>query len=239
MTNIDNHAVYAHIDRPDPKALLPFAEVGVSDVLEALEISHLLDGAIRPVWNGAQIIGPAVTALNMPGDTLMMHYALELCKPGDVLVVSCAGHNPSATWGKIVTVAGQAKGIAGAIIDGAVRDTTSIREVKFPVWSRSIDPRGSTRKGPGSINVPILCGGVTVNPGDLVMADDDGIIVFPASRMAELLAAAQKRVAREESIMSQLEQGVTPFALLGMQPAVENAGLMAKAEKYHPTNHEG
>lgn len=155
-----HYQVYADIQRPDPEVLRPFAQVGVSDVLEGLGMDTLLDPAIRPVWNGAQIIGPAVTALNVSGDTLMMHYALELSKPGDVLVVTCEDENPSATWGKMVTVAAIGRGLAGAVVDGAVRDSAHIREVKFPVWTRSYSPRGSKRKGPGSINVPVICAAV-------------------------------------------------------------------------------
>ncbi len=227
------YQVYADILRPDPDALKPFALVGVSDVLEGLGLDTLLDPAIRPVWTGAQIIGPAVTALNVSGDTLMMHYALELSKPGDVLVVTCEDDNPSATWGKMVTVAAMGRGLAGAIVDGAVRDSSHIREVFFPVWTRSYSPRGSKRKGPGSINVPVMCGGVQVNPGDLIMADDDGIIVVPQEKMAAALAAAQARVQREENIMHQLEQGISPFALLGMEDAIKQAGLTARPGRFN------
>lgn len=231
-----HHQVYADIQRPDADALKPFAQVGVSDVLEGLDMDTLLDPAIRPVWNGAQIIGPAVTALNVSGDTLMMHYALELSKPGDVLVVTCEDENPSATWGKMVTVAAIGRGLAGAVVDGAVRDSAHIREVKFPVWTRSYSPRGSKRKGPGSINVPVMCGGVLVNPGDLIMADDDGIIVVPQEKMAAALAAAQARVQREENIMHQLEQGISPFVLLGMENAIIEAGLTARPGCYNDQN---
>ena len=230
------YQVFADIQRPDADALKAFAQVGVSDVLEGLDMDTLLDPAIRPVWNGAQIIGPAVTALNVSGDTLMMHYALELSKPGDVLVVTCEDENPSATWGKMVTVAAMGRGLAGAIVDGAVRDSAHIREVKFPVWTRSYSPRGSKRKGPGSINVPVMCGGVLVNPGDLIMADDDGIIVFPQEKLEAALAAAQARVQREEKIMHQLEQGISPFALLGMENAIIQAGLTARPGRYNDQN---
>ncbi len=226
------YQVFADIPRPEREALNGFSEVGVSDVLEGLGLDSLLDAGIKPVWHGAQIIGPAVTVLNAPGDTLMMHYALELSRAGDVLVITCEEENPSATWGKMVTVAAMGRGIAGAVVDGSVRDSAYIREAKFPVWTRSYSPRGSRRKGPGSINVPVICGGVLVNPGDLIMADDDGIIVFPQQKISSALAAAKARAQREESIMPKLEQGITPYILLGMEEAIRQAGLQAQPGCY-------
>jgi len=226
------YQAFADLPRPDRESLRPFFEVGVSDVMEGLGLETLLSSEIRPVWHGAQIIGPALTVLNTRGDTLMMHYALELSKAGDVLVITCEEENPSATWGKMVTVAAMGRGIAGAIIDGSVRDSAHIREVKFPVWTRSYSPRGSQRKGPGSINVPVTCGGVLIHPGDLIMADDDGIIVFSQQKMEAALAAAKARVQREENIMSKLEQGITPYTLLGMEEAVKKAGLIARPGEY-------
>lgn len=226
------YQVFADILRPEREALKPFSEVGVADVLEGLGLDTLLDAGIKPVWHGAQIIGPAVTVLNTPGDTLMMHYALELSQPGDVLVITSEAENSSAVWGKMVTAAARGRGLAGAIVDGNVRDSAHIREVRFPVWTRSYSPSGSRRKGPGSINVPVICGGVTVNPGDLIMADDDGIIVFPQEKIETALKAAQARVQREEGIMSKLEQGITPYSLLGMEEAIEQANLTTQPGRY-------
>jgi 4-hydroxy-4-methyl-2-oxoglutarate aldolase len=224
-SNLQRFQIYHDIARPSREVLKPFADVGVSDVLEGLEMDTLLDPAIRPVWDGAQIIGPALTVLNTSGDTLMMHYAVELSQPGDVLVLVSDQPNPSAVWGKMVTVVARARNLAGVIVDGNVRDSAFIREVKFPVWARAYSPRGSTRKGPGSINVPVSCGGVIINPGDLIMADDDGIIVIPQSKMDAALSAAQARLQREKNIMQKLEQGISPYTILGLDAAMKQAGL--------------
>lgn len=224
------YQIFRDIPRSAPDVLAPFLELGVADVVDALDPGALMDLSIRPISPGAQMIGPAVTVLNACGDTLMLHYAVDLCQKGDVLVLVSEGESPSAVWGKMVTVVAQARGVAGVVVDGHARDTTYIRETRFPVWARSISPRGSTRKGPGSVNVPVVCGGTLVNPGDLVMADDDGIIVIPPERLRAALAAGQKRVAREQEIMDQLEEGVSPYRLLGMDEAfkatrmVENPG---------------
>lgn len=227
------YQVFMDIPRPAPQALAPFNAVGVADVVDALEPGALMDLQIRPVAPGLRMIGPALTVLNSRGDTLMLHYAVEICRPGDVLVLVSEDDSPSAVWGKMVTVVAQARGVAGVVVDGHVRDTAHIREVKFPVWSRSVSPRGSTRKGPGSVNVPVMCGGTLVNPGDLIFADDDGIVAIPPERLQEALKAGLARVAREQSIMTSLEQGVSPFELLAMRPAFDAAQLPVNPGPFH------
>lgn len=220
-----NNRVFRQISRPEPATLMPFQDLGVADVLEGLPPTALLDTGLRPIWPGAQIIGPALTVLNVSGDTLMLHYAVEICQPGDVLVLTSDEPSPSALWGKMVTVVAQARGVAGVIVDGFVRDTAYIREACFPVWARAISPRGSTRKGPGSVNVPVVCGGATINPGDLIMADDDGIIAIPPALAHTALAAGQGRVARELGIMPRLKEGISPYTLLGMEKGFQASGI--------------
>jgi 4-hydroxy-4-methyl-2-oxoglutarate aldolase len=219
------YRIYRDIPRPSVADLRPFDELGVADVIDGLPAGSLLDLALRPIWPGARILGPAVTALNVPGDTLMLHYAVEICRPGDVLVLVSEGENPSALWGKMVSVVAQARGAAGAIVDGFVRDTAYIRESAFPVWARAISPRGSTCKGPGSLNVPVVCGGVTIHPGDWILADDDGIVVIPPEQRTAALEFGLRRRQREEAILPHLHQGVSPFEILGLAQAVRAAGL--------------
>lgn len=219
------HRIYRDIARPSVEELRSFDDLGVADVLDGLPPGSLMDLVLRPIWPGARIIGPALTAVNVPGDTLMLHYAVELCRPGDVLVLVSEGQNPSALWGKMVSVVAQARGAAGVIVDGFVRDTAYIRESAFPVWARAVSPCGSTRKGPGSVNVPVRCGGVWVNPGDWIMADDDGIVVIAPQHRAAALEMGQGRVQREAKIMPRLQQGISPFEILGLDQAVKAAGL--------------
>ncbi len=223
---VSHHKIYRDILRPSREDLLPFQEVGVADVLEGLDAGHaLMDPAIRPVWTGAKIIGPALTVLTVPGDTLMLHYAVEVCQAGDVIVLASEEPNPSAVWGKMVSVVARARGVAGVIVDGFVRDIAYIRDAQLPVWTRAVSPRGSTRKGPGSLNVPICCGGVRVEPGDLIMADDDGVIVIPQAKRLAALEVGLRRVAREQKMMPQLLEGTSPFTILGLDQAVKGAGL--------------
>lgn len=223
--SIAPYRIYRDIPRPSADDLRLFDGLGVADVIDGLPAGSLLDLALRPIWPGARILGPAVTALNVPGDTLMLHYAVEICRPGDVLVLASEGENPSALWGKMVSVVAQARGAAGAIVDGYVRDTAYIRESAFPVWARAVSPCGSTRKGPGSLNVPVVCGGVTIHPGDWILADDDGIVVIPTAQRAAALELGRGRMQREEAILPRLQQGVSPFEILGLAQSVTAAGL--------------
>jgi 4-hydroxy-4-methyl-2-oxoglutarate aldolase len=217
--------IYLDIPRPPRPLVEAFAEIGVADVYEDVGAEMQIDSAIVPLWLGARVVGPALTVLNAPGDTLMLHRALALSQPGDVMVLTSYALNPSAVWGKLVTTCARARGVAGAIIDGCARDTADIRAAHFPVWTRFISPRGSTRQGPGCINVPVMCGGVRVNPGDLILADDDGIVVVPADRIALVLEKAKARVAREEGMLSQLATGRTPYDVWNLEQAVKEAGM--------------
>jgi 4-hydroxy-4-methyl-2-oxoglutarate aldolase len=217
--------IYLDIPRPPRPLVDAFAEIGVADVYEDVGAEMRIDSAILPLWFSARVVGPALTVLNAPGDTLMLHRALALSQPGDVVVLTSYAPNPSAVWGKLVTTCARARGIAGAIIDGCARDTADIRAAHFPVWTRSISPHGSTRQGPGCINVPVICGGVRVNPGDLILADDDGILVVPADRIALVLEKAKARVAREEEMLSELATGRTPYDVWNLEQAVKEAGI--------------
>lgn len=217
--------IYLDIPRPPRPLVDAFAGIGVADVYEDVGAERRIDSAILPLWFGARVVGPALTVLNAPGDTLMLHRALALSQPGDVLVLTSYAPNPSAVWGKLVTTCAQAHGVAGAIIDGCARDTADIRAAHFPAWTRSVSPRGSTRQGPGCINVPVVCGGVRVSPGDLILADDDGIMVVPIDRIEHVLEKAKARVAREEEMLSQLATGRTPYGVWNLEQAVKKAGI--------------
>jgi 4-hydroxy-4-methyl-2-oxoglutarate aldolase len=218
--------IYLDIPRPSQTLIDSFAEVGVADVHESLGVNTLMDAAVRSFWPGARMVGPALTVLNVSGDTLMLHRALALSQAGDVLVVVADSPSTSAMWGALATTAARARGAAGAVVDGNVRDVADIRRGQFPVWARSASPRGSTRKGPGSINVPVLCGGVRVSPGDLIVADDDGVVVVPAEQIEQTLARAKARVAREADILPQLVAGRTPYELWRLEQALKASGVL-------------
>jgi 4-hydroxy-4-methyl-2-oxoglutarate aldolase len=216
--------IYLDIPRPDPALVAAYRELGVADIHEGMDEDRVLPSEIHAILPGAHIAGPALTVLCAAGDTLMMHRALALSQPGDVLVIVTDQPTQSAMWGNLVTTCARARGVAGAVVDGPVRDVNAIHEMHFPVWARSISPRRSTRKGPGSINVPIYSGGIVIYPGDLIAADDDGVIVVPASQMADVLKKAHARGQREKNAMEGLLKGITPYEQWNMQQFLAAAG---------------
>jgi len=157
----------------------------------------LVGPGIRPIQDGARIAGPAVTILQAPGANLMIHAAVEQCRSGDVLVIATTSPSTDGAFGDLFATALKARGVRGMITAGGVRDIADLREMDFPVWSRAVHSQGTVKATPGSVNVPIVVDGAVVNPGDIVIADDDGIVVVPRARAAETLAAADARVAKE------------------------------------------
>jgi 4-hydroxy-4-methyl-2-oxoglutarate aldolase len=174
-----------------------------------------LDPRIRPIQSGVTLAGRAVTAGCHPGDNLPVHRAILTAEPGDVLVVAAGGHL-AGYWGELLTVAAKHRGIAGLVIDGGCRDTAALRRQEFPVWSAGVSVHGTVKTEPGTVNEPVVVGGVAVAPGDYVIADDDGVVVVPAYRLGEVLDAAEARVAKEARVMEQLAQGATTIELLGL-----------------------
>jgi 4-hydroxy-4-methyl-2-oxoglutarate aldolase len=172
--------------------------------------------AIRPIQIGAHIAGRAVTASVQPGDNLAIHRAVLECRPGDVLVVAANGHL-AGYWGEILAVAAQSRGVLGLVIDGGCRDVAALRRRGFPVWSAGVSVHGTTKRAPGTVNLPVAVGGVLVTPGDYVVADDDGVMCVAADRVDEVVAAAEQRAEREERVMAGLVAGGTTFELMGIE----------------------
>jgi len=224
--------IYHELSRPNSNWVAAFAEMGVADVHEGMSIDTVMLPEIRPILTGAHMAGPALTVLCAAGDALMVHRALGLSRPGDVIVVSTDQPTLSAMWGNLLTTSAHARGLAGAVVDGPVRDTPSIRTTRFPVWARCVSPRRSTRKGPGCINIPIWCGGVLVHPGDLIVADDDGVVVVPAGQIEDILDKARERGQREIDMLPHLAKGATPYEILGMEKALKAAGIPEILGKY-------
>jgi len=209
--------VYLRVERVDAAVCKAAQGISVSDLHEAIggaaAAAATMRPQMRPLLKGARIAGPAVTAQCAPGDNLMMHRALDLAREGDVLVVQA--QQSGAQWGDVAAYYAKKKKIAGVVVDGYVRDTDELAEIGSAVWSTLIGPSSPTKSGHGLVNAPIVCGGVRVEPGDLVAADGDGVIVIPRREAAAVVQRASERTAREEKQRAQIDAGGRPWDLHG------------------------
>jgi 4-hydroxy-4-methyl-2-oxoglutarate aldolase len=193
-----------------------FAEFDPATLYEAAGQQGMIDPAIRAAWAGARVCGVAATVECPPGDNLMLHVAVATAARGVVIVANVGAYMWAGAWGEILTAAAQARGLAGLVIDGAVRDIDAIRQVRFPVFSRGFAIGSCTKERPGKLAVPIHFGGVIVRPGDLILGDADGLVVVEHERLEEVYEKALTRRRRESEIISKLRQGRTTMELLGL-----------------------
>jgi 4-hydroxy-4-methyl-2-oxoglutarate aldolase len=217
--------VVRNIQRADASAIATMQNVGVSTVHEALGRFGLMKPYLRPVWAGAQIAGPAVTVFAQPGDNWMIHVAVEQCQKGDVLVVGCTADNTDGMFGELLATALTARGVKGLIIDAGCRDVRALQEMGFPVWAKAISAKGTVKATLGAVNVPVVCAGVNVEPGDAVVADDDGVVIVPKKLVLETAQKAQKRHDDEDGKRKQLAAGVLGLDMYKMREPLEKAGL--------------
>lgn len=210
--------VYLKVHRVAAAVVAQAREVSVADVHEAMGPAGraaLMSARMRPLQAGQKIAGPAVTAFCWPGDNLMMHRALVLAQPGDVLVVVCQAELSGAQWGDLATRYALHKGLAGVVVQGCVRDVDPVRALGLPVWSTHIWPIHPDKAGHGVVNAPVVCEGVNVRPGDLVLADGDGVVVVPRDDAARVVAAAQARMHKEDEVAEQVRGGAAVWDLSG------------------------
>ncbi|GAA5026406.1 4-carboxy-4-hydroxy-2-oxoadipate aldolase/oxaloacetate decarboxylase [Microbacterium fluvii] len=218
--------IVTDIARADAATADALAVHGVATVHEAMGRTGLAGPSVRPVQQGARIAGTAVTILQAPGDNLMIHAAIEQCRAGDVLVIATTSPSTDGAFGDLFASALKGRGVRGMITTGGVRDTADLREMGFPVWARAVHSQGTVKATPGSVNVPIVVDGVVVNPGDIVVADDDGVVVVPRLHAAAALDAADARVEKEAADRDAYASGrELSLDRKGLRPLLDELGV--------------
>lgn len=225
MTAGGRHVVVRHVDRPAADVVDGLGQLGTATVHEAIGRRGFVGPHVRPIQQGVRLAGTAITAECHPGDNLMIHAAVEVCQPGDLLVVVNTAPSSHGMFGELLATSLVARGVRGLVIDAGVRDTEELREMGFPVWSQHVSCQGTVKATPGSVNVPVVLGGVVVRAGDVVCADDDGVVVVAAAEAAWALARARERVAKEDATRTQLADGVLGLDLYGMRPLLADLGV--------------
>ena len=225
MSNRGRPVVVRKVERTDPSIVDALASMGTATVHESIGRRGFLGPDIRPIQSGTRTAGTAVTALCHPGDNLMIHAAAETCQPGDILVVAVTAPSSHGFFGELLGTSLQARGVRGLVIDAGVRDTAELRAMGFAAWSRHVSCQGTVKATPGSVNVPVVIGGHLVSPGDVVCADDDGVVVVARSEAAWALEMCRRRLAAEEEARARLAAGELGLDMHGLRQKLVEMGV--------------
>jgi 4-hydroxy-4-methyl-2-oxoglutarate aldolase len=216
----------AVVSRPDAALIDELAHFGVATVHEAQGRTGLLAPGIRPVYPGAKTAGVALTVLAHPGDNLMMHVAAALCRPGDVIVVALSSPNTDAMLGELLATSYRAHGGTGVVLDGGCRDVAELARMNFPVWSAAISAKGTVKATPGAVNIPVVCGGQLVRPGDAVLGDDDGVVVVRQEDLPAVIQASRARDEKEARVRERLAAGELGLDIYGLREKLAAMGMV-------------
>ena len=217
--------IVRNISRADEAAIKTLGALGVATVHEAQARTGLMRPYMRPIYPTARAAGSAVTVLSQPGDNLMIHAAMEVCRPGDILVVTTTSESTDGMFGELLGVSCRAHGVVGLIIDAGVRDVADLTTMEFPVWSKAISAQGTVKATAGSVNVPVVCAGATVHPGDVIVADVDGVVVIPRGAAAEIARLGEERVAKEEKSRQRLRNKELGLDFYGLRAKLTELGV--------------
>jgi 4-hydroxy-4-methyl-2-oxoglutarate aldolase len=216
--------------RPSMEWVDKFRNIPASIVSDCLNRHYAMMGDLKPIFEGIRLVGPALTIQSMAGNNLMSHLALTFAKPGDVFVIDGRGYLGNSVWGGIQGLYARRIGVAGLVVDGAIRDVENMREMKFPVYCKGITPAGPHKGWADCVNVPIQCCGIPVNPGDLIVGDDDGVAVIPLEQIEEVYNESLKRLSMEESWMQALQEGQTSLDAVGLRHLIDKMEIEYRGE---------
>lgn len=221
----NRHVVVRTIDRTPLDVVDALAPIGTATVHEAIGRRGFVGPELTPIQTDRRVAGNAVTVLSHPGDNMMIHAAVEVCQPGDVLVVATTAPSTHGMFGDLLATSLMGKGVRGLVIDAGVRDTTDLRSMGFPVWTRHVSCQGTVKATPGSVNVPVVLGGITVHPGDVVCADDDGVVIVGRDEAEWGLEQSNVRLAKEEGTRARLEAGELGLDFYGLRQKLVDLGV--------------
>jgi len=222
---MSQHIIKRSIERADGATIDALGDAGTATVHEAIGRVGYVGPHLRAIQHDTKIAGSAVTVLSHPGDNIMIHAAVEMCQEGDILVVTNTAPSTHGGFGDLLATSLMARGVRGLVIDAGVRDTMDLRSMAFPVWSQHVSCQGTVKNTPGSVNVPVVLGGITVQPGDVICADDDGVVVVPRSDAAWALEQSQARLAKEEKMRAVLESGELGVDVYGLRQKLIDMGV--------------